>query len=225
MQTQYDLSKNMLHQRILRYAEAYEGSRAEEYMAGRGIVLPHASTFLLGAVPPSDECAPDEARFAGMLSIPYLTPVRGAVAVKYRNLRPDAEPRYLAPTGQETHLFNVRDLHVPSTRIVLCEGEVDAMTISMLGIPAVGLPGTQTWRGFYSRIFDGYKEVLVLTDNDIAKADGSNPGQDLARKVCREVMGARHIMLPEGYDANSFYLEFGEEAVRKLLGVSHASVS
>ena len=79
MQTQYDLSKNMLHQRILRYAEAYEGSRAEEYMAGRGIVPPHASTFLLGVVPPSDECSPDEARFSGMRMIESaaMCPKRG----------------------------------------------------------------------------------------------------------------------------------------------------
>jgi 5S rRNA maturation endonuclease (ribonuclease M5) len=224
METQSASSTNMLHQKVLRYAEAYEGSKAEEYAAARGISQAAASTFLLGCVPPPDECAPDEVRFSGMLSIPYLTPVKGAIAVKFRNLRPDAEPRYLAPVGQETHLYNVIDLHKPSVRVVVCEGEIDTMTVSMCGVPAVGLPGTQTWRSFYPRVFDGYKEVLILTDND-AKEDGSNPGQELARKVMREVMGARNVVLPDGYDANSFYLEYGQEALLDLLGVSHVSVS
>lgn len=216
-------STSILQERMERYAENYVGSRAEEYMESRGVGRNPAGTFLLGCVPPPDECAPDEVRFSGMLSIPYLTPVAGAVAVKYRNLRPDAEPRYLAPVGQETHLYNVMDLHKPSNRIVICEGEIDAMTVSMLGVPAVGVPGTQTWRSHYPRVFDGYREVLILTDND-AKSD-SNPGQDLARLIMREIPGSRNVMLPEGYDANSFYLSEGADALLDLLGVSHRAVA
>lgn len=216
-------STSILQERVERYAANYAGSRAEEYMEARGIGSLPAATFLLGCVPPPDVCAPDEVRFSGMLSIPYLTPVAGAVAVKYRNLRPDAEPRYLAPSGQATHLFNVTDLHKPSSRVVICEGEVDAITVSMLGVPAVGLPGTQTWKPYYPRIFDGYREILILTDND-AKNDG-NPGQDLARLIMREIPGSRNVVLPEGYDANSFYLSEGADALLDLLGVSHKSVA
>ena len=215
-------SRSILQERVERYAANYAGSRAEEYMEARGIGSLPAATFRLGGVP-IDECAPDEARFSGMLSIPYLTPVGGAVAVKYRNLRPDAEPRYLAPSGQGTHLFNVVDLHKPSPRVVICEGEIDTMTVSMLGVPAVGLPGTQTWKPYYSRIFDGYREILILVDND-AKGDG-NPGQDLARLIMREIPGARNVVLPDGYDANSFYLSEGAEALLDLLGVSPISAA
>lgn len=169
--------------------------------------------FLLGFVPPEED-----AQFGGMLSIPYMTPAK-CVGVKYRNLRPDAEPRYTQPSGQETHLYNVLDVQKPSTRIVICEGEIDAMTVSMLGIPAVGVPGTHNWKGFYYRIFDGYKDIVVLTDNDV-KTDGSNPGQELARTIFRDLMGARNVVLPPGRDANSFFLEEGEEALLKLIGVS-----
>jgi len=216
-------SRSILQEKVERYAEAYPGSRAQEYMEARGIGSQPAATFRLGYVDP-EVVTPDDSRFAGFLSIPYMTPVGGAVAVKYRNLRPDAEPRYLAPTGQEVRLFNVMDLHKPSPCVVLCEGEIDAMTVSMLGVPAVGLPGTQTWRSFYSRVFDGYREIVVLTDND-AKPDGSNPGQDLARLIMREMPGARNVVLPDGYDANSFYLSEGGDALLDLLGVSPISAA
>lgn len=181
-------------------------------MERRGVSA--GSTFHLGYVTP-ENAAPGDEQYIGMLSIPYLTPT-GPIAVKYRSLRPDAAAKYLAPLGQPTHLYNVTDLHKKSQQIVLTEGEVDAMTLSMLGIPAVGVPGVNNWRPFYRRIFDGYGDVVIATDND-ARDDGSNPGQELARHLLREIYGSRMVVLPRGYDINSLYVEQGREAVTALV--------
>ena len=146
-----------------------------------------------------------------MLCIPYLTPT-GPVSVKYRNLRPDAATKYLVPTGASTHLYNVMDLHRKSDRIVITEGEIDALTLSMLEIPSVGIPGVNNFKPFYRRVFDGYRDVVIATDND-ARDDGSNPGQELARLLLREIYGSRVVTLPRGHDINSLFVEQGSDAV------------
>lgn len=201
---------SMLTQKAVRYADAYEGSRAQEYMESRGVVgLSARDTFLLGYVPIEEE----DSRFAGMLSIPYITVAGGVVAIKYRNLRPDADPRYTQPTGQETHLYNVIDLTKPSRSICACEGEIDALTLSMIGQPAVGVPGVNNFKDHYFRLFDGYDDIVIVADPDDA-------GDGLARLLTRRLMGSRTVTLPKGSDVNSFYMEHGPEALLKLLGVS-----
>lgn len=187
-------------------------------MEGRGIDLEAARTFRLGYV--SDPLPGDE-RYEGMLVVPYIT-ATGPVAVKYRNLRPDAEPRYLAPAGQETHLYNVTDVLITSDRIVICEGEIDAMTVSSLGIPSVGVPGAKAWRHFYRRVFDGYSDVVVLVDND-QKEDGSNPGQDLALVIRKSMRDSRNVLLPANTDVNAFMLQYGRDALLNLIGIGEGA--
>lgn len=182
-------------------------------MDGRGIDRNVADTFRLGYV---SEPLPGDERYEGMLVIPYLTPT-GPVALKFRNLRPDGEPRYLAPAGQETRLYNVMDLHKRSERIVICEGEIDTMTVSA-HLPCVGVPGVKSWQSHYRRVFDGYTDVVILTDND-QKEDGSNPGQELAALIRREVRDSRNILLPANTDANAYVLQNGAEALLDLLGI------
>ena len=207
-----DTSRKLLASAITGYAEAYAGSPAEEYMVRRGISAGHM--FRLGVVT-AENAAPGDEQYIGMLCIPYLTPT-GPVAVKFRSLRPDASTKYLIPTGQATHLYNVTDLHKKSAQIVLTEGEVDAMTFSMLGIPAVGVPGVNNWKPFYRRIFDGYEDIIIATDND-ARDDGTNPGQEMARHLRQELYGSRIAVLPRGYDVNSLYVEQGREALTALV--------
>lgn len=201
-------SRRLLASKIERYAAAYRDSPADEYMTRRGIPADAAATFRLGFV--TDEAADGgDEQYVGMLCIPYLTPT-GPVTVKYRNLRPDASPKYLAPINAPTHLYNVLDLHKKSDRMVITEGEVDAMTLSMVGIPSVGIPGVNNFKPFHRRVFDGYSDIVIATDND-AREDGNNPGQELARLLLREIYGSRLVTLPRGYDINSFFVERGEE--------------
>jgi 5S rRNA maturation endonuclease (ribonuclease M5) len=69
-----------------------------------------------------------------------------------------------------------------------------------------------------SRCLDGYDEIIVLTDND-EKDDGSNPGQELAKRIMSDLPEARNVLLPPGIDANKFVVTHGRDALVELLGL------
>jgi DNA primase len=152
----------------------------------------------------------------GWLSIPYITASGSCVGFKFRRLD-NGKPKYGSPTGQKAHLYNVEDITVMSPYVVVCEGELDCVVTSgVLGIPAVGVPGTAAWKPHFPKLFTGYETVFVVGDNDI-KEDGSNPGQEFAKRVANEVMNSTIVILPAGMDINDYYLTHGVEATRALL--------
>jgi DNA primase len=154
--------------------------------------------------------------YQGWISIPYITAGGSCVGFKFRRLD-DGKPKYGSPTGQKAHLYNVADVIPMSPHIVICEGELDAVVTSgMLGIPAVGVPGVQSWKPHFPKLFMGYETVFVVGDNDI-KEDGSNPGADFAKRVANEILNSTIVTLPPGMDINDYYLAYGADATRTLL--------
>lgn len=187
------------------------GSPAEDYLKQRGL-LDAAPQFLLGYVA---EAAPGhEQRFEGMLSIPYITPA-GVVAFKFRRLD-DGSPRYQSPSGQRHHLFNVQAIIDALDHILIVEGELDAIAASVAGFPAVAVPGVNGWKPHFRRCFDGIERVLVVCDNDL-KEDGSNPGQELAKRLTETVPNAVRVSLPAGQDVNSTLVSQGAQFLADLV--------
>jgi DNA primase len=161
-----------------------------------------------------------EERFTGMLSIPYITPLGGVVAFKFRSLDPtvDKRYRYNSPTGQAHHLFNVNALVDAVDSILIVEGELDAIAATLAGFPAVAVPGVNGWKKHFRRCFDGVDKVIVVTDNDVEKEDGSNPGRELAVKLMRELHQSVRVSLPTGHDVNSTILSYGADHFAALVG-------
>jgi DNA primase len=194
------------------FAELLTGSPADTYLRGRGIPPEVSDTFLLGYV---SDPEPEYSQFEGMLSIPYLTPA-GVVGLKFRRLD-GAEPKYMNVSGQESHLFNVLDLHKKSDFIVICEGELDAiMSSGTAGVPTVGVSGVTHWKPHYQRLFTGYRRVIVVTDNDVKDA-GANAGQDLSRKILRELPNATNVLLPANLDITDYCMQHGIETYRHMV--------
>lgn len=196
------------------YATSLSDSPAASYLESRGISAEVAASFRLGYV---QEPATGHEGYRGMLSIPFRT-VHGVNGFKFRRLNNDGT-RYLNPTGSKTDIYNVTALLKYAPTVVVCEGEIDTITVhGVVGVPAVGVPGVQNWRRHFPRLFDGIQRVWVLADND-EKADGSNPGQEFAKRVCEELPQAVNVMLPPGMDANQMLVTHGPQALRDLLGV------
>lgn len=210
---QHNEQQRSLLEAVTRYSQALT-EEAVGYLEGRGISREVAEQFSLGSVV---DPANGHEQFDGWISIPYITAMGICVSVKFRRLD-DGKPKYGQPTGQKLHLFNVADTLADSGRIVVCEGELDAIIVSgVLGIPAVGVPGVAAWKPYYTKLFTGFDTVYVVGDND-EKEDGSNPGAEFAKRVASEVMNSQMVQLPPGMDITDYYLEYGSEKTTNLVG-------
>jgi len=161
--------------------------------------------------------------FSGWLSLPYRTPA-GTVDIKYRCVdlshgdhKGSSCPKYGKESGLGVHLFNARTLVGNADRVLLTEGEFDAIAIqSLAGYPAVGYPGVDTWKKqeHWRFCFDSVAEVVVV-------ADGDEPGRQAAERVQesfnRMDLLARVVEMPDGHDANSFLVEYGIPEFRTLI--------
>jgi DNA primase len=207
-----NVQQKLLLEAAQRYAQAIS-PQALAVLSARGISEEIAARYQLGTI--TDPMNGHEMQ-EGWLSIPYITASGSCVGFKFRRLD-DGKPKYGSPTGQKAHLYNVCDITLNSPFVVVCEGELDAVVTSgVLGIPAVGVPGTAAWKPHFPKLFTGYETVFVVGDNDV-KEDGSNPGAEFAKRVANEVMNSTIVTLPPSMDINDYYLTHGVEATRILL--------
>lgn len=184
------------------------------YLDGRGISEVTAARYQLGTIKDPIE---GHQMYEGWISIPYITALGLCVGFKFRRLD-DGKPKYGAPVGQKSHLFNVASTMASSRSIVICEGEFDAIiTESVTNVPAVGVPGVAAWKPFYTKLFSGFDTVYVVGDNDI-KEDGSNPGMEFSRRVAGEIPNSQIVQLPPGMDITDYYLANGKDATANLVG-------
>ena len=202
---------------LLEAAQHYAANlsaEAELYLEGRGIPRYVAEQFDIGTI---TNPIPGHEMYEGWLSIPYITALGHCVGFKFRRLD-EGKPKYGSPLGQKAHLYNVTDVTVDSGIIVICEGELDTVVVSGLcGIPAVGVPGVAAWKPHFARLFTGFDTVYIVGDNDV-KEDGSNPGEEFARRVAGELTNGQIVQLPPGMDINELYLAQGLEAISNLAG-------
>lgn len=196
------------------YHASLEDSPAADYLESRGL-LDAAPDFKLGYV---KKPAPGhEDRFKGMLAIPYQTPRGGVIGFKFRRLTSDL-PKYDSPAGQRHHLFNVNAFRRAIADIFVVEGELDAIAASHLGkLPAVAAPGVSSWKPHFTRCFDGYTRVIIITDNDAKDDEGRNPGDEFGKFLLETLPNAIRVSLPAGEDVNSTITNYGIEYFSALV--------
>lgn len=179
-------------------------------MESRGLLIPEAKPFGLGYV---EEPAAGHKNFQGWLSIPYLrwSQWRGwsVASVRFRRLD-NGSPKYMTLTDDKPRLFNTNALTKHSPTIAITEGEIDAITAQICGIPAVGVPGATMWQPYFSELFLGYRDVFIL-------ADGDDPGMQFASTVAKTLPNAKVIPCPPGSDVNSLYVSGGREVILERL--------
>jgi DNA primase len=183
---------------------------AAEYLATRNLSVEEAQRFHLGVV---KDALPGHEQYTGRLAIPYITP-SGVVDIRFRAIG-NADPKYMGMPGAKTSMFNAQVVLTASDYICVTEGEIDCITVSVkTNHPAVGIPGANNWKPFYSKILDDFDTVIVLADGDTA-------GMDFGKKVSRELGNVNIVQMPEGHDVNSIVMlegaEFINERIRKCI--------
>lgn len=199
----------------LHYAKTLPDSPGEIYLTNRGITSAAADSFRLGFVA---NPLPGHENYAGMLSIPYLTR-SGVVSIRFRAVPENGDvdapiqgPKYLTIYGDSMRPFNTLALARRENFAFICEGEFDTITLSILGLPAVGIPGTEHWKPLYRRMFR-YRTIIVPADNDDQGA-----GKEFGKKIQSDIHGTKVILMDKGYDVNKTYVEKGAEYLLNKLG-------
>lgn len=212
-----------------RYHKQYAGSPAEAYVAARGLA-DVAARFGLGYV---GSATPGHERYRGMLALPYLRPAGGpdgVATVRFRCIAdacvraPDgrywhehqekeqheAHSKYLTVPGDPPRLFNTGALIRPSKILVVVEGEFDAMTWDLAGIAAISIPGTGTWRDYFTPATLGYETVYLIAED--------KAGLTCMDSLASEMTNAQVIIMPD-VDSNTLYLTEGLDALRGKVGL------
>jgi DNA primase len=153
-----------------------------------------------------------------MLCIPYIrySQEYGWTVVKLRfrklawNNRADDSSKYLDMPGSPTRMYNTMALLRNTLDIAITEGEIDAITAELCGIPTVGIPGATNWKKHFREPFLGYRAVFIL-------ADGDEPGAKFAHGVAKALPNAKVIPSPDGEDVNSLVVKHGPAALLERL--------
>jgi DNA primase len=186
------------------------------YLHGRGLDNKAIARYRLGVV---DGSVADHSDYTGMVSIPYLTRLGPVNGLKFRQPHDCTETcghqKYLTP--YPTRLYNTLafDRADKLGYIAVTEGEFDAEILDCYcDIPAVGIPGIETWKKHpeWRELFRGYDRVLMFRDND-------DPGRELARAITKDLDNAHTITLSGGNDVTDAYRASGAEAIRKEANV------
>lgn len=186
-------------------------AEAVAYLQTRGVAKETAARYQIGAV--REPVSGDE-EYAGMLALPYIN-AGGVCAIRFRGLPGHEGPKYLSKHGAKSHLYSVTSLLTEAPVVAICEGEFDAMTLNQCGIPAVGVPGVNTWQDHWALLFDDFDRIVVVCDGDKA-------GKDFGARLAGDRLSHLNVSLvhmPADADANSFFLAHGGQALREKVGL------
>jgi 5S rRNA maturation endonuclease (ribonuclease M5) len=186
--------------------------QAARYLLNRGIDRPAAATFRLGVVA---DPMPGHERFRGFVSIPYLDRTGQPLTLRFRCIeahehRELGHGKYMSITGEPARVYNITAIHDAADDIHVCEGEFDAQVLTVVGLPAVAIPGASGWRNHHRRMLAGFSRVWVWGDPDDA-------GAEFTTKVTRSLRTAKGVRLRTG-DVTDTYLTGGADALHALIG-------
>lgn len=194
---------------LARALDTYQKYLADalEYLAGRGIDQEAALSAGLGVV---RDPLPGHEHLVSRLAIPYLTPA-GPVNYNFRCMKPHSckeagHPKYMMWHGLPVNLYNVTALHTAGQSIAVAEGEIDALSSSLAGIPCVGISGASKWQDHWKNVFEDFSSVYVWQDGDDA-------GKKFGDRMVSETNAIR-VALSPGEDVNSIWVASGAEALR-----------
>lgn len=142
------------------------------------------------------------------LYIPYLDAAGKQYYFKARSIPPESK-QFTQPSGREACLFNEQVITADMDELVLCEGEIDALSLMTLGFDqVVGVPGANVKKAAWIEKLDTLKpkQIYILYDKD-------KVGQEAAKELSSRIGidRVKNIVLPDfevdgkpGKDVNDY---------------------
>jgi DNA primase len=134
------------------------------------------------------------------------------VFLQARDITGQARAKELRPAGLPCPVpFNVNILGTPQECVYVCEGCIDTLSAGLLGLPAVGVPGVQSFRDDWFYRFRSASRVVILFDNDEA---GHTQAYELRSRFRQKGFTAEAWFPATGNDVNDLLvaLSQGENA-------------
>lgn len=151
--------------------------------------------------------------FEGYITFPNF--YRGKVVYISGRAHPDKDPLKLKPFKNKLpleHLFNEDALR--EKEVIICEGEIDTMTLLQNGFNATGVLGATSFKEEWAQKFLKVERVYLSFDGDKA---GDNANQKIARLLG---LKSRIVCLPVGEDVNDYFKHAPASEYQKLLDES-----
>jgi hypothetical protein len=126
--------------------------------------------------------------------IPYRDTDRKERSVRFR-LSMTGRDRFRCRKGDKARPYGEWRLSTSKEHglVVVVEGESDAQTLWLYGIPALGLPGANTWREDYVPLFDGVEKVYLIVEPD-------QGGTTLLNSISKSKLRDRVFHLADRFD-------------------------
>lgn len=201
--------RELLEHAVSEFQGALRGDvAAVRYLQARGIDQASAVAFRLGVVPAE---FPNFERFAGRIAIPNINAAGLVSGVKFRATGEGQEPKYDQPDGQVQGLFNLHALTWAADWVALTEGEMDAVSLGVLGVPAVGVPGVNAWKPHHPLILEEFRRVVLVRDADEA-------GGVLVGKLLKSTIDVVVVRPPSGLkDVNDALVAGEGERMKEII--------
>jgi DNA primase len=177
-----------------------QGNPIMRYLKGRGFRVFDINGWQLGVV--RDPVIPQHEGFEGWISIPYRDGAGRPLGVRLRNPN-KGKLRYISPLVPPS-IFAVGYCSKVYENLVITEGEFDCITVHKMGMKAVGLPGSASWRREWRWLFRHVDPVIIAVDNDEA---GIILRTQIAKNLGDVGIHTRIIKFPEDEDVNSLYVK------------------
>jgi DNA primase len=128
-----------------------------------------------------------------------------------RDVTGRSQAKELSPVGLHSPVpFNVNLLDGHPDAVHICEGCIDTLSALQLGHPAIGVPGTCSFRQEWFPLLRGVKQARVLFDND---ESGRRQGAELAAQLRLHGIPAELFHPATGKDMNDHLLNLQKKGL------------
>ncbi len=148
--------------------------------------------------------------FKHRLIFPYLDSEYRSMYFQARTIERDVKQKEMNLAGKVPYPYNLQVLDGKPGWVYLCEGAIDTLTLVGRSMPAVGIPGVNSFKAEWVSYFKN-KNVVICLDQDEAGRNGTKVIQELlnASEIKNTVNGS--LLLPErfrmkeGEDMNDYF--------------------